>query len=106
MDTPGNRWLFEQLEAMVTDEDDMEDVLKVNSDPETGIGGDDGYDALRNAMSSRPARAIGTFYDGDVSAFSKQALTFMVETLYRDTPGMMPRGAANGSTLSTYLTGV
>lgn len=104
MDTPGNRWLFEQLEGIVTDEDDMEDSLKVNSDPETGIGGDDGYDALRNAMSSRPARTIGSWYEGDVGAFSKQTLAFMVEQLYRDVP--LPQAGRGTADLSTFLTGV
>lgn len=105
MDTPGNRWLFEQLQAMVTDEDDMEDVLKVDSDPETGLGGDDGYDALRVGMASRPVRAIGQFYRGDVRAFSHETLVHMVETLYRDAPGVTPAGNY-GDDLSTYLSGV
>lgn len=105
MDTPGNRWLFEQLEDMVTDEADPEDVLKVDADPETGIGGDDGYDALAQAIGSRPPRAIGTYYQGDVRAFSKQTLNFMVETLYRDTPGLTPTTGANGN-LATFFTGV
>lgn len=105
MDTPGNRWGFEQLQAMVTDESDMEDVLKVNSSPETGIGGDDFYDALRVGMASRPPRAIGTFFKGDVHAFSQQTLSHMVEHLYRDTtlPGSYN---ALGDNLSTYLHGV
>lgn len=106
MDTPGNRWLFEQLQAMIVDEDDMEDVLKVNSNPETGAGGDDGYDCLRVGMASRPARAIGQFFRGDVRAFSHQTLAFMVETLYRDTTGLMPGGATEGDSLGTYLSGV
>jgi hypothetical protein len=105
MDTPGNQWLFEQLQAMVVDEADMEDVLKVNSNPETGEGGDDGYDALRVGMASRPARAIGQFYRGDVRAFSQQTLAYMVETLYRDTPGLLPGGANEGGDLATYLSG-
>jgi hypothetical protein len=104
MDTPGNRWLFEQLEAMVTDEDDMEDVLKVDSDPETGHGGDDGYDALRVGMASRPQRAIGTFYEGEVRAFSKQTLAHMVEVLYRDRPSLS--ADRRSYDLSTYLAGV
>ena len=103
-DTPGNRWLFEQLEQMVTDPDDPEDVLKVNADPETGEGGDDGYDALRVGIASRPPRAIGNFWKGDVRAFSQQTLSFMVETLYRDKPLPTPQGAS-GVNLSTYLIG-
>jgi hypothetical protein len=105
-DTPGNRWLFEQLQAMVVDPDDMEDVLKVDSNPETGEGGDDGYDALRVGMASRPPRAIGSFFNGDVRAFSPQTLAFMVETLYRDVPGLVPTQGSEMDDLATYLTGV
>ena len=103
-DTPANRWLFEQLEAMVTDEDDMEDVLKVDADPETGIGGDDGYDALRVGMASRPPRPIATYRQGPVRAFSKQTLAHMVEVLYRDQV-VRPGGVRNYD-LGTYLGGV
>jgi hypothetical protein len=102
-DTPGNRWLFEQLQAMVTDEADMEDVLKVDADPETGEGGDDGYDALRVGMASRPPRAIGTFFKGEVRAFSKETLAHMVEVLYRDRP--LPQAIQDGGDY-TYWTGV
>lgn len=83
----------------------MEDVLKVNSDPETGEGGDDGYDALRVGMASRPPRAIGQWLRGDVQAFSAQTLAFMVEHLYRDTALPGP-GATGNSGLQTFLTGV
>ena len=84
MDTPGNRWLFSQLESMVTDEDDPEDVLKVDADPITGEGGDDGYDAWRYGLASRPPRAIGAFMAGNVRAFSKESLHYEVEHKYRD----------------------
>jgi hypothetical protein len=104
MDTPGNRWLFEQLEAMVTDESDMEDVLKVDSNPETGEGGDDGYDALRVGMASRPPRAIGAFWQGTVRAFSKETLAHMVEVLYRDVPDVAAERRPYDP--STYLAGV
>ncbi len=104
MDTPGNRWLFEQLQAMVVDEADMEDVLKVNSHPETGEGGDDGYDALRVAVVSRPIAGEGRWRDQTVTAFSKQTLAHMVETLYRDRPGIEPRGV-QGNDMGTYLGG-
>lgn len=105
MDTPANRWLFEQLEAMVTDEADMEDVLKVNADTETGEGGDDGYDALRVGMASRPPRPIGTYLQGPVRAFSKQTLAHMVEVLYRDQSALRP-DSARGYDLGLYLGGV
>ena len=62
MDTPGNRRLFAQLEALVTDPDDPEDVLKVDADAD-GKGGDDGYDGLRYAVHSRPAKARETYAD-------------------------------------------
>jgi hypothetical protein len=104
-DTPGNRWLFEQLGEMVVDEDDMEDVLKVNSNPETGEGGDDGYDAWRVGMASRPPRAIGAWWDGTPTAFSKETLAFMVEQLYRDTPGLTPEAGRNVN-MSNLYTGV
>lgn len=57
-DTPGNRWLVEEhLPMMVVDPDDPRDVLKVNTDAETGLGGDDGYDCLRYLLASRPLKA-------------------------------------------------
>jgi hypothetical protein len=104
-DTPGNRWLFEQLEAMTTDEDDPEDVLKVDADPETGVGGDDGYDALRVGVASRPRRTISGFYRGPVRAFSPQTLAYMVEHLYRDRELPPPYAGRQGD-LSTFLTGI
>lgn len=59
-DTPGNRWLVEEhLPAMVVDPDDPSDVLKVDADPDTGRGGDDGYDTLRYLVASRPMPATG-----------------------------------------------
>jgi hypothetical protein len=104
MDTPGNRRLVDQLGAMIVDEDDMEDVLKVDSDGETGEGGDDGYDMLRVAMASRPPRAIGEFFRQPVQAFSPQTLAYMVEQLYRDRPLPEPsqRGARGGSLYTLF----
>jgi len=58
LDTPGNRWLVEEhLPTLVMDPDDPRDVLKVDADPETGQGGDDGYDAIRYLLASRPIKA-------------------------------------------------
>lgn len=62
MDTVGNRRLIAQLEAMVMDPDDPEKVLKwsdyrveqLPADPDTPVPGDDGYDALRYLIASRP----------------------------------------------------
>lgn len=101
-DTPGNRWLFEQMQAMVVDEDDMEDVLKVNADPDTGVGGDDGYDAIRVAVASRPPRAIGTFFNQPVQAFSPQTLQYMVDHLYKDKPLPMGSGKKAGSLYTVF----
>jgi hypothetical protein len=84
MDTPGNRWLFEQLTQMVVDEDDREVVLKVDSNPDTGEGGDDGYDALRFAVASRPPRGKGGIAgDLNLSAFSSQVLRAEMEATMR-----------------------
>lgn len=105
MDTPGNRWLFEQMQNMVVDEDDPEDVLKVDADVETGEGGDDGYDMIRVAMASRPPRAIGTFFDQPVQAFAPSVLKFMVEHLYKDRPLPEGRMRKKGGSLYTALGG-
>lgn len=61
-DTPGNRRLFAQLEGLTFDPDDPEDVLKVDAN-ENGEGGDDGYDALRYAVHSRPYLPPETWTD-------------------------------------------
>ena len=53
MDTPTNRRVFETLESMVVDPDDMEDALKVDAD-EYGQGGDDAYDMVRYGLAARP----------------------------------------------------
>lgn len=52
MRTPGNLKLFEQMRGLVGDPDNVEDVLKVDADPQTGEGGDDGADCLRYAVAS------------------------------------------------------
>ncbi len=105
MDTPGNRWLFNQCSDMVTDEDDPEDVLKVDANTDTGEGGDDGYDALRVTMASRPPRAIGTFFDQPVQAFSPSVLAYMVEHLYKDRPMPEAHFTKKGGSLYTALGG-
>ena len=55
-DTPTNRKVFECLEYMVVDPDNMEDALKVNAD-DFGDGGDDAYDMVRYGLASRPLDA-------------------------------------------------
>lgn len=101
MDTPGNRKLFDQLEQMTLDPDDPEDVLKVHADSETGEGGDDGYDAFRLLMASRPARAIGEFFRGKVGAFSPETLAFMREKLYRDEPDIGTRSMSGAAYITS-----
>lgn len=68
-DTPGNRWLYEQLSDMVLDPDDPRDVLKVDANAETGDGGDDGYDALRTMLAQRPLVAKSGYDQLGLSAF-------------------------------------
>lgn len=102
-DTPGNRWLFAQLESMIVDPDYPEDVLKVDADPQTGEGGDDGYDALRIAVASRPPRAIGTWLDQPVGAFDPATLHYMREQLYRDRE--LPDRASRVSGVYGYTAG-
>ena len=53
VDTPGNRRVLTQLQAMQLDPDRPEDALKVDAD-HAGRGGDDGYDMVRYALISRP----------------------------------------------------
>ncbi len=78
-DTPGNRHCFDNLESMVTDPDDMEDVLKVDAD-QMGVGGDDPYDETRYALNSRPHKAKGTFDSGhEVTAWSPETLAYEAE---------------------------
>jgi hypothetical protein len=58
--TPGNDWLFQQLQTISLDPDDPEDTLKADADEVTGQGGDDGYDALRYLLASRPMAVAST----------------------------------------------
>jgi phage terminase large subunit len=85
-DTPGNRKCLDQFEAMVTDPNDEEDVLKVNAD-EFGEGGDDTYDETRYAMASRPLEApsIGLTERG-VPAWAPATLKYEYEQKYRSKP--------------------
>lgn len=56
-DTPSNRKVFDVLSGLVSDPDHVEDVLKVNADPDTGEHGDDPYDMLRYGLMARPMGA-------------------------------------------------
>lgn len=51
-DTEGNRRLLEQVGELVVDPDDTRDVLKVDADPDSGAGGDDGADMLRYGLAT------------------------------------------------------
>lgn len=77
LDTLRNRWLFDQLQRMVTNPTRPEDVLKVDANPETGEGGDDGYDALKLGMASRAptsAKPQSPWHEEQVDAFAKDVL--------------------------------
>lgn len=56
-DIPACRALVNHLRDIVTDPDRPEDSLKVDASPETGEGGDDGYDMFRYMMMLRPFTA-------------------------------------------------
>lgn len=79
MDTEGNRRLFECLSTMVVDPDHNADVLKVDADPLTGEGGDDGYDMLRYGAMERPQAAPSTFATERVRAFDPAVLAAEAE---------------------------
>lgn len=73
-DTPRVRQLFEQIRTMPTDDKNPEDAAKRDADPDTGKGGDDGYDALRYAVASRVPTPQSRPIDAPLSAFSREAL--------------------------------
>jgi hypothetical protein len=54
MDTPGNRYTLRVLEGMQIDPKKIEDALKVDASPNTGLGGDDPYDMVRYGLGVRP----------------------------------------------------
>lgn len=84
MDTPGNRWMVEEhLPTMVMDPDDPRDVLKVNADPETGEGGDDGYDQIRYGVARRKLAAPSTAHLVQRSAWDPDVLRRAAEQLMR-----------------------
>jgi hypothetical protein len=88
-DTPGNRRLLQELEAMVNNPDDPRDVLKVNADTETGEGGDDGYDALRVLCAGRPLVAKSGYDEIPVNAFDPGMLRAAAERAAKASP--LPR---------------
>lgn len=90
-DTPGNRWLVEQLASMVNDPDDPRDVLKVDANPETGEGGDDGYDALRVMLAARPLVAPSGYDQVPLGAFDPIMLRAAADRAARTGPLMRPK---------------
>lgn len=78
-DTPGNLRLLKQLESLVVDPDNPEDVLKINADPSSGEGGDDGYDALRYALVSHQRPGRNPRKEEQTQAFGDEALRYEVE---------------------------
>ena len=77
LDTPGNRRLLEQIESVVEDDDWPEYPLKADADPETGEGGDDGFDALMNLAGVRPI--LREAPHRDIDAFAPATLACMAE---------------------------
>lgn len=51
-ETPGNRRLLSELRALIPDASRPETPLKVDANADTGLGGDDGPDALRYAVAT------------------------------------------------------
>jgi hypothetical protein len=51
-DTPGNRRLLSELRSLIPDVTRAETPRKVDANPDTGLGGDDGPDALRYAIAT------------------------------------------------------
>lgn len=94
LDTPGNRRLVTQLEGLVVDPDNPEDVLKVNSDPASGEGGDDGYDGLRYAVLSHEPKA--TRPKEHKSAWDPEVLQHEYERTHRSSAVGRPPDADQG----------
>jgi len=81
MDTPANRRVFETLESMVVDPDNVEDALKVDAD-EYGQGGDDAYDMVRYGLAARPL--MGKLPEGpEHRAFSPEAVAADSERVHK-----------------------
>ena len=55
--TPGNLRVFDQVGEILPDENDIRKPAKVDADPTTGMGGDDGADMLRYGIATRVAAA-------------------------------------------------
>ena len=55
--TPGNLRVYDQLGAILPDENDIRKPGKVDADPTTGMGGDDGADMFRYGIATRISAA-------------------------------------------------
>lgn len=56
--TPGNARVYDQLAEILPDPDDVRKPLKVDADPVTGVGGDDGADMFRYGIATRVRGAV------------------------------------------------
>jgi hypothetical protein len=56
--TPGNLKVFDQLGEIMPDEVDIRKPGKVDADPSTGVGGDDGADMFRYGIATRVRAAV------------------------------------------------
>lgn len=101
-DTPANRKCFAQLAAMVLNPTDLEDVLKVDADPETGEGGDDWYDCVRYGIGSRPWKAPDPNRDAPFSMWSPETLAAEHERLAGRTAANCSPGTASRATASRW----
>lgn len=96
-DTPVNRWMVEtHLPGMVCDPDDPRDVLKVDTDRETGMGGDDGYDCLRYLVASRPLPALSGVHLLKRTAFDPEVLRAEAMKLMQPDRDRKPRTILKG----------
>ena len=82
MDNAGNRMAFECLETRVSDEDNIEDVLKTDAN-EHGEGGDEDYDVDRYALASRPERAFSIGLHRKIRAFDPEVMQAEHDELYK-----------------------
>lgn len=105
LDTPGNRWLVEDhLAAQIVDPDDPSVIKKVDADPDTGTGGDDGADGLRYMLSSRPMKAPSHAHLLKLSAWDDSVLRREGEKVFR--PHLTESTNKPPSTMRGVYTGV
>lgn len=102
--TDGNVWAFQQCQTIVTDPDDPEKPLKVDVDPETGEGGDDGFDMWRYLIASRPPKARALAIEEDVKPWKPSTLKHEAEESrrVRNPPVVDPRNRPDPLTAGDY----